>query len=62
MLEEILSVFLDIAVAIGAAAVSIWIIKACEPCNHSYERIDDANDKKMILVCRRCGKIKKLRK
>lgn len=31
-------------------------------CNHSYERIDNCNDKKMVLVCRRCGKIKKLRK
>lgn len=31
-------------------------------CKHAYERIDDYNDKKMILVCRKCGKIKKLRK
>ena len=31
-------------------------------CKHSYERIDDYNDKKMILICRKCGKIKKLRK
>ena len=31
-------------------------------CKHSYERIDDYNDKKMILICRKCGKIKKMRK
>ena len=31
-------------------------------CKHSYERIDDCNNKKMILICRKCGKIKKIRK
>ena len=44
------------------AAVSVWICNATNPCQHSYERVDTYNDKKMILVCRRCGKIKKLRK
>ena len=62
MIEAILSVVLaTIAMAI-IVALSIWVIKACDPCKHSYERADDCNDKKMILVCRRCGKIKKLRK
>ena len=40
----------------------IIIYKIGNDCLHSYERIDTCNDKKMILVCRRCGKIKKLRK
>ena len=31
-------------------------------CKHSYERIDDCNDKKMVLLCRKCGKIKKINK
>lgn len=62
MLEVILSVLVSLVVMVGVAAVSLWIVKACDSCNHSYERIDDANDKKMILVCRKCGKIKKLNK
>lgn len=44
------------------AALSIWVIKALNSCNHSYERVDTYSDKKMILVCDKCGKIKKLRK
>lgn len=62
MIEAILSVVLAIAVTAGVMALSIWFLKACYPCNHYYERIDDCNDKKMILVCSHCGKIKKLRK
>ena len=62
MIEVILSVVLAIAVTASIGALSIWVMKACDSCKHSYERIDDYNDKKMILVCRRCGKIKKLRK
>ena len=62
MVEVILSVLLSLVVVAGVAAVSVWVIKACDSCNHSYERIDTCNDKNMILVCRRCGKIKKLRK
>lgn len=42
--------------------VLVLTFKISESCKHSYERIDDYNDKKMILVCRRCGKIKTLRK
>lgn len=51
-----------VIVVFAVASVTIWICNATDPCHHSYERIDDYNDKKMILVCRRCGKIKKLRK
>ena len=40
----------------------LWAYKAVDTCCHSYERVDTYNDKKMILVCRKCGKIKKLRK
>lgn len=62
MIEAILSVILGITIIAGVVALSIWVMKACDSCCHSYERIDDCNDKKMILVCRQCGKIKKLRK
>lgn len=62
MMEVILSVVLTIIVMVSIAALSIWIMKACKSCNHSYERIDDYNDKRMVLVCRRCGKTKRLRK
>lgn len=62
MIEAIVSVVLTIVLIASIVALSIWVIKACDPCAHSYERIDDYNDKKMILVCRHCGKIKKLRK
>lgn len=62
MVDVIFSIFLGLAVVVGVVALSIWVVKTCDSCNHSYERIDSVNDKKMILVCRRCGKIKKLRK
>lgn len=62
MREAILSVVLGIAAMAIIVALSIWVMKACDSCKHSYERIDNCNDKKMVLVCRRCGKIKKLRK
>ena len=48
--------------AVLIAGLSIWACRATNPCNHCYERIDDCNDKKMVLVCRKCGKIRKLRK
>jgi hypothetical protein len=62
MIEVIVAAVVGIIVIAVVFALSIWVIKACDSCKHSYERIDDYNDKKMILVCRRCGKIKKLRK
>lgn len=62
MIEAILGIIVVILVTASVVALSIWVMKACDSCNHSYERIDNCNDKKMILVCRRCGKIKKLRK
>lgn len=46
----------------SVAAVTIWICNATDPCKHSYEIVDTCNDKKIVLVCRRCGKIKRLRK
>ena len=62
MLEIIIAVILGlIAMDIGAGVI-VWMVKACDPCKHSYERVDNANDKNAILVCRRCGKIKKIRK
>jgi hypothetical protein len=62
MIEAILSVILSVTAMAIVAALVVWIMKACDPCTHSYERIDNCNDKKMVLVCRHCGKIKKLRK
>ena len=62
MIEVILGIVVAITVMTGVVALSIWVMKACNSCEHSYERIDDCNDKKMVLVCRRCGKIKKLKK
>ena len=62
MIEALLSVFLGFSVMAGVVALSILVMKACDSCNHSYERIDGVNDKKMILVCHRCGKIKKMKK
>jgi uncharacterized membrane protein YqhA len=49
-------------IAMLIAGVIVWACRVIDPCNHCYERIDDCNDKRMILVCRRCGKIRKLRK
>lgn len=62
MLEAILSVVLAIIAMAIVVALSVWVMKACDSCKHAYERVDDCNDKKMVLVCRRCGKIKKLKK
>ena len=60
ILISILAVIIIATVTV--ASVTIWICKATEPCRHAYERIDDYNDKKMIFICRKCGKIKKLKK
>lgn len=49
-------------IAMSFIGVLVCTIIIDDNCKHSYERMDDCNDKKMILVCRRCGKIKKLRK
>ena len=57
---EFIGVF--VALFVVCVVAVIWVTSPQCGCNHSYERIDDCNDKKMILVCRRCGKIKKLRK
>ena len=64
---EAFLLFIGIVVALLVAmglilGMAVWIYKVTERCQHSYERIDTYNDKNMILVCRRCGKIKKLRK
>lgn len=48
-------------VAVGLA-LGVVMILSSEACQHSYERIDTCNDKKMVFVCRKCGKIKKLSK
>ena len=62
MIEAVIAIAIVSIITSGIVALSIWVMKSCDSCNHSYERIDTCNDKKMILVCRRCGKIKKLRK
>ena len=62
MLEVLMSVVLALVFMAGMVAIGIWVVKVCDSCQHSYERVDDSNDKKMILVCRKCGKIKQLKK
>lgn len=62
MVEAVLSVALAIIAMAFVVALALLVLKICDSCNHCYERIDTCNDKKMILVCRRCGKIRKLRK
>ncbi len=62
MVEAVIAAVLSIMVTGGVIALSIWNVKACDSCKHSYERVDTCNDEKMILICRKCGKIKKLRK
>ena len=46
----------------GCAAVVLWAFKPQHSCNHRFDRVDDYNDKCFILVCSKCGKIKKLKK
>ena len=62
LIECVCIVALTLLLGVAIAGLSIWIYRATTICLHSYERIDGTNDKKMILVCRRCGKIKKLKK
>ena len=63
MIETAVAGVIGIIAMGGVVALTIWFMtKACNSCNHSYERIDTCNDKKMILICRKCGKIKKMRK
>ena len=58
----VLGVVVFFIVLVTAIVLAVYKIIDTDICNHSYERIDTANDKKMVLVCRKCGKIKKLRK
>ena len=60
MLIDIIAVIAIVAFTVAAAAT--WICNILYPCQHAYERVDTCNDKKMILVCQKCGKIKKLSK
>ena len=62
LLEFVLIIASILLLGVLIAGMSVWVCRATTPCLHSYERIDDCNDKKMVLVCRRCGKIKRLRK
>ena len=62
MLDWIVFIGSIVVLAGAIGGITIWISNSDNKCRHSYERIDTCNDKKMILVCRRCGKIKKLRK
>jgi hypothetical protein len=62
LLEFVFIVASILLLGVLLARISIWIYRATTICLHSYKRIDDCNDKKIILVCRRCGKIRKLRK
>jgi uncharacterized membrane protein YqhA len=58
-----IGIFTAILIAMGLIlAMAIWCYKAADTCHHVYERVDTCNDKRMILICRECGKIKKLRK
>ena len=64
MIDSLIIYFLVVASIIALVVfLSIILYNLVEQrCKHSYERIDTCNDKNMILVCRRCGKIKKLKK
>lgn len=62
MIEAILGIVVALIATAIVVGLSLLVLKVCDSCNHSYERIDTCNDKKMVLVCSRCGKIKKLRK
>lgn len=59
----LISIVVSICViAMLIAGAILWICRVTNPCKHSYERINGYNDKKMTLVCQKCGKIKRLRK
>ena len=60
-MTSVVLIFFSI-IFIAFCGVLFLTFKISESCKHSYERMDNCNDKKMIFVCRRCGKIKKLRK
>ena len=60
ILIMIIAILFSVTALITGA--TILVCRLAYPCNHSYERVDTCNDKKMILVCRKCGKIKKLSK
>jgi hypothetical protein len=58
-----IGIFITLLIGIGVLlGLALWVYNVSDPCRHSYERVDTCNDKQMILVCRKCGKIKKLRK
>ena len=60
MIDWLIFIGSVIALISAVAGVIIWVDRSTDPCCHSYERVDTCNDKRMILVCRKCGKIKQL--
>jgi hypothetical protein len=62
MTESLIFLGSILVVAIIFSGVMIWVTKPSNSCSHVYERIDTYNDEKMILVCQKCGKIKRFKK
>ena len=62
LLDWLIFIGSTLVILVVIVAVVIWICRTSESCLHLYSRIDDCNDKNMILVCRRYSKIMKLRK
>ena len=63
MLETVVAVFLAILAMAAVVGISWFVMWACnkEPCLHTFEKFAE-NDKRIVLVCERCGKVKKVRK
>ena len=62
MIETMLSVLIGILIMAAIVGLSLLVVWGCtrEPCLHTFEKIAE-NEKHIILVCERCGKVKKVR-
>lgn len=61
MIEAILSVFLGVFAISSIIIVSMIAFKPQNRCLHSFDELNSTG-KYVILVCSRCGKVKRIRR
>lgn len=61
MIEAILSVFLGVFAISSIIIVSVVVFRPQNRCLHSFDELNSTG-KHVILVCSRCGKVKRIRK
>ena len=61
MLENLLAILIALVITAIILGVPFLIVAFDDRCKHSMEKIDSAGEY-IILVCRKCGKVKKVKR